>query len=122
MRLRSWRGGLDTVVIPETEQDFKSWVLDLAKRFNWRVCHFRAARVLKDGQETYRTPVEADGAGFPDLVLVRPPKCLFVELKSQAGKVSSNQERWLRELSSCPGIAVCVWRPADRDRIEGKLR
>src|SRR5437667_4476291 len=33
-----------------------------------------------------------DGAGFPDLVLVRPPRVLFVELKRDAyGKLSPSQ-------------------------------
>ena len=96
-----------------TEKQFLGQIIDLAHIYHWRVAHFRPAQT-KHG---WRTAVQADGAGFPDLVLVRPPKCLFIELKSETGQLSPKQEQWLRELSNCLGIAVCVWRPSDFEQI-----
>jgi hypothetical protein len=50
------------------ERDFQSAVVPCARLFGWRVAHFRAAQT-KHG---WRTPVEADGKGFPDLLLLHP--------------------------------------------------
>ena len=95
------------------ERDFTGQIIELAHIYHWRVAHFRAAIT----QHGWRTPVQADGAGFPDLVLVRPPKCLFVELKSDTGQISRGQEEWLRELGACLGISVCIWRPSQWEEI-----
>jgi hypothetical protein len=46
--------------------------------YGWRAAHFRPARTAKG----WRTPVAADGAGFPDLVLVRRTRIVAAELKS----------------------------------------
>ncbi len=100
-----------------TEIQFLGQIIDLAHLCGWRVQHQRPAWTNKG----YRTPIQGD-AGFPDLVLVRPPRCLFVELKSDKGKLSPEQERWLRELSACLGIQVCIWRPSDFDKIVEILR
>jgi hypothetical protein len=46
------------------EQSFQSVVIEVARLTGWRVAHFRAARTAHG----WRTPVTADGAGWPDLV------------------------------------------------------
>jgi len=56
--------------------------------------------------------------GLPDLVMVRENDdgtavLLFVELKSERGKVSEPQQMWLDMLGKVPGIGVYLWRPAD---------
>jgi len=99
-------------MMPETENDFMTWVLMLAKLFGWKVAHFRAARTNKG----WRTPVQADGKGFPDLVLVKGDKLIFVELKSKKGKLSTEQRAWLQTL--CHAATVCIWRPGDRESIQ----
>jgi hypothetical protein len=55
----------------------------------------------------------AGDTGFPDLVLVRDGRLLFVELKAERGKASPEQGEWLEALSGVHGIEVCLWRPAD---------
>ncbi len=50
-----------------TEDNFQQTIIEMAQWLGWKVAHFRTARKA-DG--TWYTPVEADGEGFPDLVLV----------------------------------------------------
>ena len=98
------------------EADLQRTVIDMAQTFGWRVAHFRPART----EQGWRTPVAADGAGFPDLVLVRE-RVLFVELKSERGRTTPEQSGWLSDLQSAGAFAQ-VWRPSDLDAIERLLR
>jgi len=91
----------------ETEADFLRVVLEAAKLFGWRVAHFRPARTSKG----WRTAVSADGQGFPDLVLVREPRVIFAELKSDKGKVADEQQEWIGLLEGCKGVETYIWRP-----------
>lgn len=50
--------------------------------------------------------------GFPDLVLVRPPRIVFAELKTATGKLSEAQVHWIALLGAC-GAEVYLWRPDD---------
>lgn len=59
--------------------------------------------------------------GFPDLVIAGPMGTIFVELKSQAGKVTEEQKEWLAVLSRSQDH-VYVWRPEDWDYIEQTLK
>ena len=64
-------------------------------------------------------------SGFPDLFLGRllpRPRLVIAECKTNTGKVTVEQHAWLgffRSIAAlCPGvIAVCVWRPRDRDEV-----
>ena len=62
-------------------------------------------------------------SGFPDLVLLRPPRVVLVECKAERGVVSSAQEEWLAAWAAC-GAETLVARPADwfSGRIEAVLR
>ena len=53
--------------------------------------------------------------GFPDVTLVKPPRLIYAELKSEKGKVTDNQQEWLDILSAIPGVEVYLWRPTDED-------
>jgi hypothetical protein len=91
-----------------TEAELQKAVIDLAHLLGWRVAHFRPART-KDG---WRTPVAADGKGFPDLVMAHPDVdgALFVELKSARGTLTHEQKEWLVLLDDI-GEWVDVWTP-----------
>lgn len=93
--------------LPRTEAQLQSAVIALAQALGWRVAHFRTART----RHGWRTPVAADGNGFPDLVLVRE-RVIFAELKGAAGRLSAAQEDWGRALDGARA-AWCVWRPTD---------
>ncbi len=62
-------------------------------------------------------------AGFPDLVLVRDGRILFIELKKDdKAKPSPAQILWLAALKECPGVEVYLWRPSDLDLIVETLK
>jgi hypothetical protein len=100
-------------VKPDDEKSFQSVVVEVARLAGWRVAHFRAARTANG----WRTPVTADGAGWPDLVLVRPPRIVFAELKSERGKPSEQQTGWLDVLRLLPAAEVYLWKPSDWDDL-----
>lgn len=52
-------------------------------------------------------------AGWPDLVLCKPEtrQLAFVELKSEHGRVTPGQAKWLRALHDC-GMKAGVFRPS----------
>lgn len=87
------------------EADWQRTVLDLAKMMGWRIAHFRPAMTTKG----WRTPVAADGAGFPDLYLIRE-RAIHLELKRENGKLSDAQKDWIRALLNAQ-VEVYVCRP-----------
>lgn len=99
-----------------TEDDWQRQVIDLARLFKWRVAHFRPA-LTKHG---WRTPVSADGKGFPDLVLVRD-RVIAAELKTRTGIPSPDQHAWLDAFTDA-GIETHIWRPADLELVAATLR
>jgi hypothetical protein len=64
-----------------------------------------------------KTPVQADGAGFPDLVLVRDG-VLWVELKVGGNTLSDAQAAWARALDLA-GAEYHVW--TDREWLDGVI-
>lgn len=98
------------------EDEWQAQVIEAARLFKWRVAHFRPA-LTKHG---WRTAVAADGAGFPDLVLVRD-RVIFAELKSATGTTSIDQEEWSAALIEAQAEWY-VWRPDDWDAVIAALR
>jgi len=105
-----------------SETQFQLSVIEYAKLHGWRVAHFRVARTARG----WRTPVQADGAGFPDLIMTRrgcsEGRLVIAELKSKKGKVSKDQRLWLDAFTMVENVEVYVWRPEDRAEIEEVLR
>lgn len=101
-----------------TEADFLRQVIDLARLLGWRTAHFRPAWSGRG----WRTPVQGDGVGFPDLVLVRRERLIAAELKREVGGVvSPAQLAWLAAFDSA-GLETAIWRPSDLERIAEALR
>lgn len=100
-----------------TENDFLKQVIDLAHLRGWMVAHFRPS-VNRRGK--WSTAVQADGQGFPDLVLVSAnrERVIFVEIKSAKGRLSESQCDWLSSLQCCDGVEVYMWRPYNFSEIE----
>lgn len=81
------------------EADLQSAVIELATRLGYISYH------------TYDSRKSAKG--FPDLVLVHPRTgaILYAELKKQDGRVTPEQDQWMRALA-IRGV-VFLWRPSD---------
>jgi hypothetical protein len=122
--------------VKQSEKQFQDEVIKLAKLRGWRCAHFRGVRVArKDGTVYYQTPVQADGAGFPDLVLARPARhvkglfatarpgrLIFAELKREGIKEAQElQEQWLGVLRGTGKCEVYFWTPAQWSDIEKVL-
>jgi hypothetical protein len=72
---------------------------------------------------TYRS--QRSEPGFPDLVMVKPPRVIFAEIKTEKGRLSTGrmnkantrwlpgQDDWLEALSHCIGVEYYLWRPGD---------
>lgn len=91
-----------------TEAELQQAVIECANVLGWQVAHFRPAQTSKG----WRTPVSAQGKGFPDLVMVNEDgRTIFAELKSERGRLSPEQHRWIG-LLGVRGEAY-VWKPAD---------
>lgn len=101
-----------------SEADFQSRIMGAAKMHGWRRAHFRRAM---NRRGRWETPVAGDGAGFPDLVLVRGPRLIFAELKTDTGRTSPAQREWLAALGDT-AAEVYVWRPRDWDTILNLLK
>lgn len=95
-----------------SEDDWLGMVTQLAQLKGWEWMHIRPA--MK--QSGWRTPTTGTMArGWPDLVLTRGRQLLFVELKSESGPVSEDQQRVLDVLRSA--ATVDIWRPSDWERV-----
>ena len=90
------------------ERDFQAQIIDLAHLQGWRIYHTRDSRRSEPG--------------FPDLVLVRGRCCIFAEVKTESGKVTSEQREWLDALSGVHEHSTIIWRPGDWPDIERTLR
>lgn len=101
-----------------SEADLLAYVRRTARLCGWLAYH------------TYAS-VKSD-PGFPDVVLVKPPRVLFAELKTQRGRVSTGrpgrggrwltgQDEWLEALRACPGVETHLWRPEDAQAIADTL-
>lgn len=80
-------------------------IIDLARRLEWRVAHFPPVPT----ERGWRTPVAADGKGFPDLLLVRD-RILIAEVKGDTDRVRPEQRVWL-DAFALAGAEVYIWTP-----------
>ena len=96
-----------------TEAQWQQQVVDLASILGWSWGHFRPAKT----QRGWRVPVSGPlGHGWPDLVLVRDDRLVFVELK-RSGKIApSPEQRLVLELLGA-AVEVYVWTPDDMDEV-----
>lgn len=104
------------------EEDFQQQIIEYAHLRGWKVAHFRPARMQddEDGEEVWRTPVQADGKGFFDLVLTRE-RVVWMEVKSEKGRLSKDQKNWRDWILRADGEYYCV-QPSDWEIIEVILR
>ena len=95
------------------EADWQATVVAAARYLGWLVWHPYDAR--------------RSAAGYPDLTLVRPggngtARLVFLELKTERGRVRPEQQVWLDALSQVPGVVAMVARPSQWDEVLEVLR
>ncbi len=94
-------------MIFQTEKTFQSAVRDYARLRDWH-CY-----CVWDPRHSPK--------GWPDLVLLRPPRMVVAELKSTRGRLTKEQRETLDMLASC-GAETFVWWPDSWDAIEHILK
>ena len=95
-------------VLQQTERAFQAQVVELAGLLGWLCYHTWLSK--------------HSTAGFPDLVLVRAPRVIFAELKTDTGRMMPAQETWRDALAACPGVEMFVWRPSSWEDVVRALR
>lgn len=99
-----------------TGREFQRTCLDAAHAAGFRIAQVRAVKT----SHGWRTPMQADGVGWPDFTLVGRGRIMFRELKSGSGRLSREQAFWLDWLREHGGDAG-VWTDRDLDRIYTEL-
>lgn len=90
-----------TLPLPLTELSEKQWqkqIVDLAAQLGWRKTYH-----VYDSRRSH--------SGWPDLVLLRD-RIVYVEVKTERGKLSDTQKDWLNAIVNAKGEAY-VARPRD---------
>lgn len=94
-----------------TEDELLTAITEAATYRGWRWHHVRRSDKAQ----------QMGHSGFPDLVLARKGRVLFLELKREHGVVAPDQRAWLGELAPAIGredqvVALVVY-PASLDNV-----
>jgi len=99
-----------------SEVQWQANIIEYAHLKGWMVAHFRPGLNMRG---KWQTAVAGDGAGFPDLVLVRE-RVVFIEVKAHWGRLSPEQVAWKDCLQGASAEWYC-WEPRDRAETERTL-
>jgi hypothetical protein len=80
-----------------SEDELQTNVIELAEALGWWAWHDTDSR--------------RNNAGLPDLILLRPPRMIMAELKTEKGKLRREQADVIDKLAAVPGIECMIWRP-----------
>ena len=86
-----------------TEAQYQATITEAAQLLGWWTYHTHDSRRSEPG--------------FPDLVLVRPPDVVFLEVKRENGRLTRAQADVLAMLDNCPGVKAAVVRPSDWQQV-----
>lgn len=100
-----------------TEAEFQRQVMRIAADYGWSVVHIGRARVGKRWVTPTRGPGGEVVRGFPDLVLLRPPQLVFLELKKAGGRPTPEQREWVAALQRVDGVEAYIVDPTDADDV-----
>lgn len=105
--------------------NFELVIMQLAMTQGWRCAKFDKMKDPRTGK--WRTPVSADGAGFPDVVAARAGRVLFIELKA-GGSLSKEQRAWRDAIRPAEGAVALpgapewhLWTPDDLEVAKAVL-
>lgn len=79
-----------------SEAQFQASILDCASKLGYRTYHNPDSR--------------RSTSGWPDIVLCKPPRLIFLELKTMKGRVRDEQYAWIEALREC-GVEARIVRP-----------
>ena len=91
-----------------TEADLRATVVQMALLTGWMVYS------TPDSRKVWP---RSTAVGFPDLILLKDGVLLFIELKTEAGKLTITQQNWQAELSKVQGVQTRIWRPSDLEKV-----
>lgn len=114
-----------------SEARFQKQVVELAELLHWGVWHDRATN-QRSACRACKAPLRCaacatpatvvrNPAGLLDLILIRRPRVLWVELKSDRGRLTPEQRATISDLRAC-GQEAYVFRPRDFETITRLLR
>lgn len=81
-----------------SEDELQTNVIELAEVHGWWWFHDQDSR--------------RNNAGLLDLILVRPPRLIFAEIKTEKGRLRREQAHVIDLLAAVPGVEVVLWRPS----------
>jgi hypothetical protein len=91
-----------------SEKEFEAAVNTLAAASGWLNYHTLNSR----GSEK----------GFPDRIFLRQHRMIVAELKTNKGKLTPAQKKWINAFRMIAGVEVFVWRPAIWSEIQATLK
>jgi len=86
-----------------TEASWQQTVKEAAEMFGWWVYHTHDSRHSQPG--------------FPDLVLIKPPRVMFIELKRETGQLTIEQRYVMDMLGECSEIETHIARPSNWSQV-----
>lgn len=98
----------EKVDLAMTEAQWQQIIIDAARALQWLVYHTYDSR--------------RSNPGWPDLILVKPPRLIALEVKKEKGRVRPEQIAWIDALGQIPGVTAAIVRPSDWDRVEKILK
>lgn len=117
-----------------SEKMLTAQVLELLARLGWSAAHFH------DSRRQVRPGVfvgDKAAVGFPDILAIRGPRMVVLELKTEEGRTRPEQDVWLEGLrffagrvaeaalwmaEPAPRVDVRIVRPSDIDELASLLR
>lgn len=93
--------------VPLSEREYMKQVVELARQLDWTVRHIPNCKT-QSGRWSNQS-----ATGLPDLILIRPPRLLMVELKGRKTEVTAEQVRTLYLLGQCDGVESYLWRSGE---------
>ena len=91
------------------EEEFRQQVRKIARMYGWTLMYHTHSSIRSD-------------PGFPDEVFLNPARkrMIFIEFKSEKGRIRPAQKEWIEALQLC-GQEAAIWRPSDLETIKRVL-